>query len=327
MKKAMRTLLAGAGVAVLAHSEAAAGGLTLAHSFPESHPGAIWAESFARCAEESVGVYFEVLGGGALGAPSEIVDGVLAGHLGVAIVPLWTLSTRAPSLNALAIPGVTGEVVSLAERSESEAFLTAINEATQSEGLPVQVLALGWDFASLVGTRAALASPAGSRMIPDSPATAALFTAVGVEPVRMNWAEVASALQYGATDGAVLPTELASDLVRSGAVEAIVATPDLAPFAAPYLLIIGEQVSRDLGDSVPDALRAACQAPAGAFTETNLEMHREFESAAIETGTENVGESSEVRMVWEDAMRASSADWRSGLGIGNHLLDALGVSE
>jgi TRAP-type C4-dicarboxylate transport system substrate-binding protein len=240
---------------------------------------------------------------------------------------LWALSTRAPSLNALAAPGVTGEAVSLAERAESEAFLAAINEATKLEALPVQVLALGWDFASLVGTRAALESPAGSRMIPDSPATAALFAAVGVEAVRMSWAEVASALQYGATDAAVLPTELASDLVRSGAVEAIFAAPDVALFAAPYLLIMGEQVSRDFGDSVPDALRAACQAPAGEFTETNLQMQREFQSAAIETGTENVGENSEVRMAWEEAMRASSADQRSELGIGNHLLDAFGASE
>lgn len=308
-------------VSVAAAASAQAGGVTMAHSFPDGHPVATWAEDFARCMEDNAGLHLEVIGGGALGGPRDIVEGVTFGHLSYAIVPAWALSPQVDGIDALSVPGVAGSPSSLAERSGSDAFVDAVDEMTR-DAIGASVLAVGWDFSALVGTRNALENPGGHAIRPNSPGTEALFRSIGIDPVPLSSREVFSALSVGITDGAILPTETASTLVKDGLVEAALVGDDYAPFASPYLLVMGADFGGSIDLSMGGAVRN-CRESAQTFTETNYKALLELQSDANALGVDTLDTSGVLKRLWGDTLLESSASLGAGFDGTDSLSEAL----
>ena len=134
----------------LAGNRALAGGLVLAHAYPEGSGTGQWAQEFGRCVQERTGQYVEIVPDRLVGESWEIAARVVQGDMDMAILPAWAASEFWPGAKALTLPGVMTSSKTLLNWSNKEEVLQVIQDGLD-EHRSVGVVALGWQYGLLIG--------------------------------------------------------------------------------------------------------------------------------------------------------------------------------
>ena len=309
-------------------NKAQAGGLVLAHAYPEGSATDQWAREFGQCAQERTGQYVEIVPDRLVGEPLEIAARVVHGDMDMAILPAWAANEFWPGAKALTLPGVMTNSNTVLNWSNNADVLQAIQEGLD-EYRSVSVVALGWQYGLLVGGARSmqgwqgLQGFDGARVASYSSEVSAMLNELGAEPVEYSWYDSLSALEWGELDGLFVPAEWADRLVTDGIAGSIYYTENFVPFKEAQLVVFGGEAAEVFGSELIEELRSECGFVSDKYNGQQIEQMQRLVERASRAGVKilPLGTGDESR--WNRAFDAALKIMTDSSAVGGDILHML----
>ena len=297
-----------------------AGGLTLAHPYPEGSAVDQWARELSACLDSRSGMFVDVIGGAKLGRSDDIADAIRAGYVDMAIVPARSLGRQWPALSRLGQSEPIPDPAQMMRLSQSTGFLERINQIG-AKRFELVVLSVGWQFSALVGKDGRLEDGAlrAARFFVPGPSKGEergdflqeMIRRVGAEPAPLDARDIDSALRYHAFDGGVVDVEMARRAMSQRGFDQLQWSQDHAAFASPVIVLMSANsyASKEILSrferlfSGPDG----CLATTTRFNQRSVAEMQNLVDEARQAGIRVTP----VSAVWRDAYRETIALLRS----------------
>jgi TRAP-type C4-dicarboxylate transport system substrate-binding protein len=287
-----------------------AGELFLAHPFPSDSEVGMMAVEFANCVQTTIGVGVNVVPDAKFGYSQDTARAIAEGLIDFAVIPAWALDQIWPEVAGLDQPGQMSTLEDLLKLSTDTSFFGWINDdarhrlnASGERRGSLALMAIGWEFDSLVGSSSSLQSLAGKKFRIYGYEQETLTNALGATGVLLRYDEIIPAIEHGAIDAAVVESRVVIEGVRSGAIKELQWSPDFLPFYFPIVVLMNTSTVSAFGENLTSNIVQNCSKVTSSFTEKSLESTRKTAEEASAAGAKVLPFDEASRAVWREAFR------------------------
>jgi TRAP-type C4-dicarboxylate transport system substrate-binding protein len=301
---------------------AAAEGFRIAHPYAPGSSFDKWVNDFAaKAMNAKIDMQPEIIHGGQLGTPFELLDSLRHGAIDIVLLPADIIATEVSSFRVLSLPTLFPDLASIERQFEHKELLNILKDDAYRYGFVP--LSYGWLFRGIASTSHAIWLPQDLRdtkAIVTSKADSTLMAGAGAHIVSLPTNEIFPAMERGLAD-TVLTTRygwesLIDKLKLAGITLGISSTA--------FVLVIHRDDWDRLDSTQQQLLLQAGEEAGRAFMQDEQALEKEMTAIAEQRDVQvtRLTESNDLQAWREIADKVLWTDFKAEVKNGKQLLEA-----